>query len=223
MTWSRTPVRVLAAVGLGAALTLVAPAAPVRAQPLTGCTAATLNHVVDLPLNGRGDFVRYTCSYFSPWRLYYWALSDIRNAHEDLEEFADALGHYVDAGVWEGILQGGFGLLPASQQHRMVYVAHFQLYDSSKQTIFRTLALRILMKHSTNGGASWGTCGDTGWQQSSGHVARFQIARTYLTPKCGDGRQYQTSVAARFISATSGQWVNTGWMNVGTIYVPPAQ
>ena len=102
----------------------------------------------------------------------------------------------------------------------MIYVAGFQLYDSNKQTIFRTLALRILMKHSTNGGASWGTCGDTGWDQSPGHVARFQIARTYLTPKCGSGL-YQTSVAARFISATSGQWVNTGWMDIGTINVPP--
>jgi hypothetical protein len=219
MTWSRSSVRILAAVGLGAALTLAAPAEPVRAEPNIGCTANNLGQAVDLPVNGRGDYVRWVCSWHSVYHFYYWKLSDLRNANKDLEDLRKGFGYFFATNVWEGVLQGGFGLLPASEQHRMIYVAGFQLYDSNKQTIFRTLALRILMKHSTNGGASWGTCGDTGWQQSPGHVARFQITRTYLTPKCGSGL-YQTSVAARFISATSGQWVNTGWMDIGTINVP---
>jgi len=220
-TWYRRLVAYLLAPVLLAATWLVAGAAPASAHipPLRLCTPLNVGEVqVQGFVDGTEDIIVWTCSKGKEITgypaLYYWKHKIISADFEtELKKSAKAaVKRIVKEGVWQAVLQSGLAAFGASSVDRahIRYVGSFELRSWGGSAIERDMGVHMVAKHSTNGGATWSTCGDTGWKAPGSPQAQFSYEFYKLTSSCGGTVQVFTR--ARFLQASTNTWYTTGFL-----------
>lgn len=166
------------------------------------------------------DYIIWQCVY-TPVFKYWWKMRRIGNQQEDEERGDYKWLKFGASGVWQGIVQSGFAVIDVDGDPRndnLDSVASFDLRGPSGSPIYRTLATRLLVAVSKNGGP-WNACSDTGWEQAPPNTFFWETILQYGNgPKCGTGR-YSAWAAGRFKSVSTGQWVTTDWVKTDPIAV----
>jgi hypothetical protein len=166
------------------------------------------------------DYIIWQCVY-TPIFKYWWKMRRIGNQQEDEERGDYKWLKFGAEHVWQGIVQSGFAVIDVDgnpSNDNLDSVASFDLRGPSGSPINRTLATRLLVAVSKQGGP-WKACSDTGWEQAPPNTFFWETVLQYGNgPKCGTGR-YSAWAAGRFKSVSTGQWVTTDWVKTDPIAV----
>jgi hypothetical protein len=141
----------------------------------------------------------WRCSQYDSQDLYYWKIDDFGTANEKL------------------------GVLDADGNHsndNLDFVGSFDLRGPHGSPLNRTIAVRLLVLHSSSAGSGYTACSDTGWKQAptSGSKAFYEL-QYGNGPKCGNGC-YKLWTAGRFKSVATGDWVTSPWDKGNPIRLP---
>ena len=156
--------------------------------------------------------------------LYYWKHKILKDDPwgETRKEVASTIIRKYAEGVWQGVVQSGVGSFDADAADRahIRYVGAFDLRSWGGTPIPREINIHMVAKYSLNDGATWTTCGDTGWKSSGSPRSEFSVEFYKLASSCpGDTRVH---TRARFLQA-SGTWWTSGWLVTGPVPAPPTQ
>lgn len=190
------------AFALTVASTPVAAAPPIEPQdfPVGLCTERNEGQAQPEFLNpNTSDYVVWRCSQYDSQDLYYWKIDDFGTANEKL------------------------GVLDADGVHsndNLDFVGSFDLRGPHGSPLNRTIAVRLLVLHSSSAGSGYTACSDTGWKQAptSGSKAFYEL-QYGNGPKCGNG-YYKLWTAGRFKSVATGDWVTSPWDKGNPIRLP---
>lgn len=190
------------AFALTVASTPVAAAPPIEPKdfPVGLCTERNEGQAQPEFLNpNTSDYVVWRCSQYDSQDLYYWKIDDFGTANEKL------------------------GVLDADGVHsndNLDFVGSFDLRGPHGSPLNRTIAVRLLVLHSSSAGSGYTACSDTGWKQAptSGSKAFYEL-QYGNGPKCGNG-YYKLWTAGRFKSVATGDWVTSPWDKGNPIRLP---
>jgi hypothetical protein len=137
----------------------VAAAPPIEPEdfPLGLCTEKIEGAAQIEPLNpNTSDYVVWRCSQYDSQDLYHWKIDDFGTANEKLGEL-DAMEtlKWVRDGVFIGLIGEGFGVLDADGVHsndNLDFVGSFDLRGPNGSPLNRTIAVRLLVLHSSSAG-----------------------------------------------------------------------
>lgn len=190
------------AFALTVASTPVAAAPPIEPQdfPVGLCTERNEGQAQPEFLNpNTSDYVVWRCSQYDSQDLYYWKIDDFGTANEKL------------------------GVLDADGVHsndNLDFVGSFDLRGPHGSPLNRTIAVRLLVLHSSSAGSGYTACSDTGWKQAPTSGSRAFYELQYGNgPKCGNG-YYKLWTAGRFKSVATGDWVTSPWDKGNPIRLP---
>jgi hypothetical protein len=180
----------------------VAAAPPIEPKdfPVGLCTERNEGQAQPEFLNpNTSDYVVWRCSQYDSQDLYYWKIDDFGTANEKL------------------------GVLDADGNHsndNLDFVGSFDLRGPHGSPLNRTIAVRLLVLHSSSAGSGYTACSDTGWKQAptSGSKAFYEL-QYGNGPKCGNG-YYKLWTAGRFKSVATGDWVTSPWDKGNPIRLP---
>lgn len=180
----------------------VAAAPPIEPKdfPVGLCTERNEGQAQPEFLNpNTSDYVVWRCSQYDSQDLYYWKIDDFGTANEKL------------------------GVLDADGVHsndNLDFVGSFDLRGPHGSPLNRTIAVRLLVLHSSSAGSGYTACSDTGWKQAptSGSKAFYEL-QYGNGPKCGNG-YYKLWTAGRFKSVATGDWVTSPWDKGNPIRLP---
>lgn len=215
------------AFALTVASTPVAAAPPIEPKdfPVGLCTERNEGQAQPEFLNpNTSDYVVWRCSQYDSQDLYYWKIDDFGTANEKLGEL-DAMEtlKWVSEGVFIGLVGEGFGVLDADGVHsndNLDFVGSFDLRGPHGSPLNRTIAVRLLVLHSSSAGSGYTACSDTGWKQAPTSGSRAFYELQYGNgPKCGNG-YYKLWTAGRFKSVATGDWVTSPWDKGNPIRLP---
>jgi len=169
--------------------------------------------------DGTEDYAIWECSKtkFSPY-LYYWKLDSINNLEEQLEAFKKSILRFSRDEIWQGILQGGFGVFregPYDRAH-IRYEGAFDLRNWQGDRISRDMGVHMV-KHSVSG-APYAACADTGWKDASSPTSGFSYTSWKLTSSCSGTIKLFTR--AHFFQLSTNTWWTSGWMETGPFTIP---
>lgn len=180
----------------------VAAAPPIEPQdfPVGLCTERNEGQAQPEFLNpNTSDYVVWRCSQYDSQDLYYWKIDDFGTANEKL------------------------GVLDADGVHsndNLDFVGSFDLRGPHGSPLNRTIAVRLLVLHSSSAGSGYTACSDTGWKQAPTSGSRAFYELQYGNgPKCGNG-YYKLWTAGRFKSVATGDWVTSPWDKGNPIRLP---
>jgi hypothetical protein len=170
--------------------------------------------------DGTGDYAIWECkrSKNTPY-IYYWQMTEINNFEEQAEAIGRSASRYIRDGVWEGLVQGGFGIFQSSESHRahLRYEGSFELWDWNRDsTLRRDMGVHMVLKHSVSGGP-WTNCGDTGWKNAPEPRARTSYTFYKLTSSCPGRLQLFTQ--AHFFQISTHSWWTSPWL-AGKVHEP---
>jgi hypothetical protein len=206
-------------VTLSTALLTAVAVRPAAADIPTGPCTEQNEHEQDWEFidDGTADYVVWECTKTKTTpTLYYWRVADFRNLDEDLEAYKTGRWRFAKDQVWFGLVTGGFGVFSTSHKHRphIRFAGSFDLRNWSGSAISRDMGLHLNAKHSTDGGVTWTSCGDTGWKYASSARSRFSYEFWELNSSCGP--RVQLWVQARFYQLSTGTWWISPAENVGS-------
>jgi hypothetical protein len=171
------------------------------------------------------DYIIWECKktlYFGYW----WQIAAIRNLEEDAKSFSEEWRKWLQEEVWQGLVDVGLARIDRDgnpSNDNLDSVVSFQLHGPSGSPIFRRLGTRIIVGYSGSSSGPFSACSDTGWKTTSSQVSAFSIKLQYGNGgKCGTG-YYRLQGAGEFLSASTGQWVKTGWVYSAPIYMVGGQ
>ncbi len=196
------------------AFVLVVPAQPAAAHiPLIACGAHNEHQAyLQVMSDGTGDRILWICTkttHPSLPKFYYWKLDSIGNLHDDLEAMRDGLGRYYVNEVWNGIVQGGFGVFTAGTHRAHIRVeGSFDLRNWSGVPIDRSIGVHLVLKHKV--GSTWASCGDTGWKNAPSARSVYSYTFWKLNSSCSGTIQLHTR--GRFFSLGSQSWWTSPWV-----------
>ena len=218
---------------LAIALALTVASAPLAAAQPDGTTEFPIgpcakqyenNTSIEFVAPNTSDYVVWRCSQYDSEDLYYWKIDDFGNANEKLGEL-DAMEtlRWLRDGVFIGLIGEGFGVIDADGNHsndNLDFVGSFDLRGPHGSPLNRTIAVRLLVLHSSTAGSGYTACSDTGWNQAptSGSKAFYEL-QYGNGPKCGNG-YYKLWTAGRFKSVATGDWVTSPWDKGTPIRLP---
>jgi hypothetical protein len=199
-----------------------ATAQPAAAEipPLIACTPYNVGQQwYQFATDGTADYAVWECekSRNTPY-IYHWQLSSIDNLDEQAEAFGRSATRFIRDGVWEGLVQGGFGIFAASESHRahLRYEGSFELWDWNRDaTLRRDMGVHMVLKNQVGG--TWRTCGDTGWKNSPEPQARTSYTFYKLTSSCPG--TLQLFVRAHFFQLSTNSWWTSPWV-AGKLHKP---
>ena len=102
------------------------------------------------------------------------------------KEVASTIIRKYAEGVWQGVVQSGVGSFDADAADRahIRYVGAFDLRSWGGTPIPREINIHMVAKYSLNDGATWTTCGDTGWKSSGSPRSEFSVEFYKLASSC---------------------------------------
>jgi hypothetical protein len=222
--------RVACVLGAAALLTMgLVPASPASAHmpPLGLCTPDTEG--LTLPqtfYDGTEDRILWRCTKSREVPglpiVYYWKhriVSDDEEA-ERKKAARSAIIRVVGEGIWQGVLQSGlasFGDSPSDRAH-IRYVGSFDIRSWGGTPLNREINVHMVAKHSVNNGATWTTCGDTGWRSPGAPQADFSVEFYKLTSSCGGTITVFTR--ARFLKTSTNTWWTSNFLQTAPLKIP---
>ena len=202
---------------LGSSLFVAVAARPAAAAiPTDPCYSGTEGLIsYEFFGDGTNDYVAWECTKtVSTPIIYYWRLHKIGNLDDDLEAMKESVVRFGEDELWSGIVTSGFGVLRSGAHRAHVrYVGAFDLKNWSGNPIKRDMGVYMVVKHSLDGGGTWGTCAQTGWKDASSAASVYSYEFYKLTSDCGG--QVELFTKAHFYKLTTSSWWTSPWVKAG--------
>jgi hypothetical protein len=161
--------------------------------------------------DGTEDYAIWVCSQGThPPYPYYWRLSGISNAKEQLKKIGRGIKAFTKGGIWAGIVQGAVAQFSEGSYDRahIRFEGSFNLQDWQGGDLNRDMGVHMVLKHYVNG--AWSACADTGWKDASSPTFAVSYTSWKLTSSCtGD---IQVSTRAHFFQQSTNSWWTSDWI-----------
>lgn len=202
---------------LGSSLLVAVAARPAAAAIPTDPCNAQYEHLLsyEFPNDGTRDYIVWECTKtVSTPIIYYWRLHKVGNLDDDLEAMKESVVRFTANEIWSGIVTSGFGVLKSGVHRAHTrYVGAFALTNWSGNPIKRDMGVYMVVKHSLDGGATWGTCAQTGWKDASSPTSAYSYEFYKLNSDCGG--EIELFTKAHFYRLSTNSWWTSSWVKAG--------